>query len=184
MRSPGFVILAIISIFLWGCNKDKQAEIIDSIKYQEFYIDHSKINNDTIFYDFDSDSKIDIVVTKYIDTLGGTIHYSGRIYSKSGKIKFTYTQIKPDYALLDTNDIITNTDEFEWLDTVKFEGGIPYIEGNASWPYGIFTDYFGFQSTTNANNKTYGWFHLEFFVLKEIAYNLTPNKAIRVGQKK
>jgi hypothetical protein len=167
-----------------ACTKEKQGEIFNSIKYQEYFIDHSKINNDTVFYDFNSDFKNEIVVTKKIDTLGGNIHYSGRIYSINEKIKFTYMQIKPDHALLDTNDIITNSDEFEWLDTIRYEGGIPYIVGDTSWPYGVFTDYFGFQSIGNDNNKTYGWFHLEFFVIKEIAYNLIPNKAIRVGQKK
>jgi hypothetical protein len=86
--------------------------------------------------------------------------------------------------MLDTNDILINSNEFQWMDTIKYEGSIPYIVGKTSWPYGVFTKYFGFQARTNINTINYGWFHLEFFVIKELGYNLISNRSIRVGQKK
>jgi hypothetical protein len=179
-----YCIIGFFVVMLMGCKKENNSVTYNSIIYKEFVIDHSKINNDTAFYSANSDSLIDIVVTKHIDTLGGTIHYSGTIYSLQDKILFTYMRVKPDYAILDTNDIIINSDEFEWMDTIKYAGSMPYIQGNTSWPYGVFLKYFGFQVKTNASNNNYGWFHLEFFVIKQMGYNAISNRSIRVGQKK
>jgi hypothetical protein len=174
----------IFLLALAGCHKDSQEISGNEIIYQEFTIDHSKVTNDTVYYDYNSDLVNDIAVTKQIDTVNGTIHYSGRIFSMKEDILFTYMQISPEYAMLDTNDIITNSNEFQWMDTIKYAGSIPYIAGNTSWPYGVFTKYFGFQVRRMADTINYGWFHLEFFVFKELGYNFISNSPIRVGQKK
>lgn len=175
----GFFVLALL-----GCKKGKQEVTENKINFQEFTVDHSTITNDPVSYDFNSDFIPDIAVTKHVDTVDGIIHYSGRIFSLKGKILFTYVQIRPYYSMVDTNDIMTNSTEFQWLDTIRYEGGIPYIVGNTSWPYGVFTKYFGFKVNSGATDYNYGWFHLEFFVMKELGYNLISNSPIRVGQKK
>jgi hypothetical protein len=184
MSIKRYCIIGLFVIMLIGCKKESNSEDHNSIIYKEFIIDHSKINNDTAFYDINSDLKIDIVVTKHIDTLGGAFHYSGTIYGLQDKTLFTYMQMKPDHAILDTNDIIINSDEFEWMDTIKYAGSIPYPLGNTNWAYGVFLKYFGFQVKKNVSKNNYGWFHLEFFVIKEIGYDPISNRAIRVGQKK
>lgn len=177
-----FIVLVIMVLF--GCKKENNSESLNTITYQEFFIDHSNIDNDTAFYSLNSNSTINIVVTKHIDTLGGSIYYHGSIYGLQNNILFTYMRIKPDHTPLDTTDLILNSDDFEWMDTIKYAGSMPYFPGNTTWPYGVFLKYFGLQVKSNASNSNLGWFHLEFFVIKEMAYSLTSNRPIRVGQKK
>jgi hypothetical protein len=167
-----------------GCKKDNEEETESRILYQEFAVNHSVITNDTLYYDLDADSAADIVVTKHLDTVNGKIHYAGTISGLNGNVRLTYMKISPGYEMLDTNDIITNSAAFQWLETIRYEGGIDYIEGNTSWPYGVFTKYFGICVGPATGDCHLGWFDLEFFVIRELGYNLVSNSSIRVGQKK
>ena len=177
-----FYFLTLISFLLLQCKKDSQNYRYDII-YQSFFVDSSKLNNDTVFYDLDNDNINDIAIMKKIDTIDNKIHYVSKIFSLKEIILFTYYKIRPSTLLLDTLDIIDSSDKYSWTDVVHYEYETNYINGSSDWMNGIFADYVGFQ-IINGDKINYGWFHVYCFLIKEIAYNKTTNLSIRIGQRK
>jgi hypothetical protein len=175
MRIKILLVMLAFSFLTYHCKKDNiDSKIAVDIYYQSFVIDYSKIKNDTSYYDINNDKVADIVAVRHTDTLpNDELRCSGKIYSLKDTMMFTFMRIKPNTAMLDTLDIINNSSNFSWIDTIRYSGNM--------WQ-GIFTPNFGFQHKNNGIN--YGWFHFDTGLLSEIAYNKIQNSSIRMKQKK
>lgn len=174
MRFKLITAILVFGLLFTFCKKnDNEPSINHDIYYQYFDIDYSNFENDTFFYDINNDTIFDIIAIKNTDTLvNGNLRCTGQIYGLNDTMLFTYMREHTKPAMLDTFDIIVNSDAYYWLDTIKYTGNV--------WE-GIFTPNFGFQY--KKKDVYYGWFHFDTGGLKEIAFNQIPNSSIRMGQK-
>jgi hypothetical protein len=173
MRIRLFTSIIIMMLLNTTCDNDNnELKVENDIYYQSFAIDYTKIKNDTFYYDLNNDTTIDIIAIRHTDTIQkNELRCSGKIYSLKDTMLFTFMRIRPTTAMLDTNDIINNSINYSWIDTIKYTGNM--------WQ-GIFTPNFGFQIKNKGLN--FGWFHFDTGLLKEIAINRTKNTSIRLGQ--
>lgn len=174
--------------FFSNCSKDddqNQAIILvqQNIFYQEFDVDTTNFDNDTICYDINGDLKLDLQLTKHINIGTSDVQYSGTIESKDDSIRFCYIRTEPNWTMLDLGDEIYSSNIYNWQSFVVYSGNTPYFSAQHYWVDGIFTDYIGFQ-LIKENNKYYGWLRLKHFRVAEIGINRTPDNSIIVGQTK
>jgi hypothetical protein len=175
MRFKLFFCVLMLSILFLCCNKEiNNNDYSYDIYYQDLTIDDFTYKNDTFFYDIDNDAIMDIAATKHIDSLGNNIYrYSGKIFSIKELMLFTYIKIEPKYSMLDSTDLIVNSNKYLWSDTIKYSGN--------TWR-NIFTPNFGFQVKKNSD-LYYGWFYFNTMELQAVGFNRKPNSPIKMGQK-
>jgi hypothetical protein len=177
-------IILIGLLMLFSCKKDEETDsnVTNNIHYVSYSVDSVNFVNDTIYYDINGDNHFEIKLTKSFNIVENTMHYGGEIYGTDGDMMICYLKTEPTMDFIRLNDPISNFSSYNWMDKVAYNGGIGYIEGSNAWAQGAFTDYFGFKITLN-NSLYYGWFHLKYFEISELGFNMTPNATIHVGQK-
>jgi hypothetical protein len=158
-----------ICIFLFGCKKKKDNDII----YQTYMVENPQGKTDSMSYDLNNDGEMDLIAIRNTESLsGGGLKSNGKIYGLKEKMLFTFLRTDPEYRMLDTTDLIRNSRNFEWTDTLIYFGD--------GWQ-GIFTPNFGYQYRKDGIN--FGWFRFSTGRLSESGFNRTTNKGIKIGQK-
>lgn len=184
------LVLFIVLIFTHCSKEDDQSsakpKTQNEIYYQTFNVDTTNFDNDTINYDVNGDSILELQLTKYINTdssSSANIHYSGTIECIEDSMVFCYIRTEPNWTMLELGYEIYHTNIYNWQSLIVYSGSTPYISAQHYWAYNVFTDYIGFK-LIKGNNNYFGWFRLKHFRVAEIAINNIPNSSIIVGQKK
>lgn len=180
------LLLSVFTFFILACKKeeiDKNIVKSSSIYYQEFSIDTTNYQNDTVYYDIDGDGIWDLQVSRFIEIKNSSADYEGKFEWINTPINFCYIKTAPEYNMLKKNDEINGTRNlFNWCPKIEYAGTTPVFNDTHYWADGVFTKYFGFQFPSN-QDTLYGWFSFKHFELKEIAINTNSNEPIKVGQK-
>jgi len=178
------------SLIFTNCSKEKDVILNinnqpaqSNIFYQEFTVDTTSNENDTILYDIDGDFNFNFELIKTIEIINQFANVTGSIKSITDTAEFTYLKTSPTMDFIDLGDNIFDSTTYIWYNDITYTSNGTFASTNYDWTDNVFTDYFGFQLTRNGN-KYYGWFRLKRLEIKEIGFNKTPGESIFVGQKK
>lgn len=169
-------LLAFTLIFaLTNCESDDKSPQ-NQIVYQEFEIDFSNHNDETIYYDIDKDSKDDLkLIRSFEKNEEGTKHFLS-IIAINRNTFISSLKNKTTYELWSIDDNINNPNAL-WLDNLHSSHTIKTTECQHLPEF-----YYGFKANS-PNQTNFGWFKISHNAIQELAYNKTVNLTIQIGQK-
>ncbi len=186
MKKASIYFLFFSTLVFNSCEESSDNQIY----YQDFELETEFLISDSISYDINNNQIVDIGLYKrFWETQNPEQNES--IYNfvlefkrLDSKIEFGYL-ISTEYNDLVIGDVVDSDSSFGWLENFKATSTSknPFL---TSWNEGnpdFFNEKYLAIKITNGNNYNFGWIKLKQFQIEEIAYNLTPNSPIRIGQK-
>ena len=186
MKKASIYFLLFFTLVFNSCEESSDNQIY----YQDFELKTEFLISDTMSYDINNDQINDIGLYKrFWETQNPEPNQS--IYNfvldlkrLDSKIEFGYL-ISTEYTDLVIGDVVDSDSRFEWLEDFKAASfsRIPFLDSWNEGTPGFFNEKYLAIKITNGNNHNFGWIKLKQFQIEEIAYNLTSNTPIEIGQK-